>query len=128
MFFIKEAYGTVWKVQEVRENYTRVRFSTSEKDLQGNYVNSTWFGMFTGKAHEKAQSLQEKDRIKITAGKINNKREQKDGNWVTYTNVYVFDFELSDPLGQQQTTKQKPPKVAESKDYPDEEDDDVMPF
>ena len=126
MFFIKEAYATVWKIQEVRENYTRVRFSTSEKDLQGNYINSTWFGMFTGKAHAKAESLQEKDRIQITSGKINNKREQKDGNWVTYTNVYVFDFEMSEPFGQQQSAK--PPKVKESKDYPDEEDEDVMPF
>lgn len=127
MFFVRDTYATVWKVQEVRENYTRVRLSTSEKDLSGNYINSTWFPMFTGKAHEKAHSLKERDRIIIKTGKVNNKRQQKDdGSWVTYYNVYVFDFEFSDSANQGET---HPPKVKETDDFQEEpEEDDVMPF
>jgi hypothetical protein len=96
MFWIKDAFATVWNVNKVEEKYTKIRIGTSEKDPKnpGKYINSNWFATFVGKAHEKAESLEPKDRIKILTGKVTNVgTKQDDGKWTSYLDVVVFDFE-----------------------------------
>jgi chaperonin GroEL (HSP60 family) len=96
VFFIKDTYATVWGVQDVREKFSKVQISTSEKDMDGTRTWSNWFATFVSKAHQKVDQLQEKDRIKIISGKVNRiSKKQDDGTWETYVNVYVFDFEMA---------------------------------
>ena len=40
--FFKDTYATLWDVKPA-EKYTDLNISTSEKDKDGNYVNSSWY-------------------------------------------------------------------------------------
>ena len=126
-FFIKDAFAIVWSVDKVEEKYVKARIGTSEKDQQGQYVNSSWFATFVGKAVAKADSLEPKDRITIHSGKIQNvsvKQSEATGQtkatYKNYLNVVIFDF-----------TKQGENKVDEESDEdsaPIVEESDEMPF
>jgi hypothetical protein len=122
MFFIKNAFAVVWGIDKIEERYAKVRIGTSEKDQQGKYVNSNWFSTFVGKAREKVEALEPRDRITITTGKITNiSKKQEDGTYKTYLNVVVFDFEMqSAPSGD---AMDNPPKIEDSA-----EEDDDLPF
>lgn len=118
MFFVKDAYAVVWSVDKIEDRYARVRIGTSEKDQQGNYTNSNWFATFVGKARDKVETLKAKDRITVITGKISNvSKKQDDASYKTYLNVVVFDFEVRDFQGNQDS----PPVVEES-------DEDEIPF
>lgn len=99
MFYIKDAYATVWSVED-KGNYVKGRISTSEKDTrnEGQYINSNWFVTFVGNAKDKALNLSEKDRIKILSGKITNTATGEGNDKKYFTNVTIFDFEnLTNP-------------------------------
>ena len=96
MLYFKDQFAVVWQVQKVEEKYSKVRIGTSEKDPQGNYVNSNWFATFLGTAHKNVSTLNEKDRIKISGKVTNVSRKQDDGSFKTYLNVVVNSFEKSD--------------------------------
>jgi len=94
MFYINDAYATVWSVED-KGNYVKGRISTSEKNKEGKYVNSNWFVTFVGKAKEPALALSRMDRIKIISGKISNTTSGEGKDKKSYLNVVVFDFELA---------------------------------
>lgn len=119
MFFIKNAYATVWHVDDIKEKYAKVRIGTSEKNQHGEYENSNWFATFVGKAKEKVEALEPKDRITIVSGKVSNiSKKMEDGKYKTYLNVVVFDFEKQ---GEQHANNDDLPPVVE-------EDTDEFPF
>lgn len=96
MFFIKDAYATVWKVEE-NDTFVKGTLSTKEKTQEeGKSIWSNWNVKYVGKAKEKALSLVERDRIKILSGKITTTLWGRDENKKLYTNVTVFDFEVMD--------------------------------
>ena len=125
MFFIKQAYASVWAVDKIEEKYAKVRLGTSEKKQDGTYENSNWFATFLGKAKDKVETLEPKDRITIITGKITNVgKKQDDGKWINYLNVVVFDFEKQGEEGASTPSKglDTPPQVDE------DEDDNGLPF
>ena len=80
---------------EVKEKVVKAAVSTSSKKQDGTYEYSEWNATFLGEAcYEKAKALKDKDRIKITSGKLDTSKVEKDGKNVKYTNLIVFNFEI----------------------------------
>ena len=69
--FFKDTWAKLWDVKPA-EKYTDLRITTSEKDKEGNYVNSTWFPRVFGSVADQFKKMQQGDRFKITSGKIAN--------------------------------------------------------
>lgn len=101
MFNIGEgfSYATVWQ-PSVEERRVICNLTTSkklkEKNAEGKeYENSNWNkAVFVGKAFEPAKDLEEKDRIKIISGTVDNKSYiGSDGNRKYFNNVVIFNFE-----------------------------------
>ena len=89
----KDQFATYWGTQEEKERFARVKISTGDKQKDGSYVNTNWFATFVGKAFDKLEQLESRDKIKIS-GKVSNpynKDKEK-----SYLNCVVFDFEFSD--------------------------------
>ena len=42
----KGTYATVWKVEKNEKGFVKGRISTSEKNQDGEYINSNWFVSF----------------------------------------------------------------------------------
>lgn len=96
MFFLKNAYCKLWEV-EMKEKYAKGRISTSDKNQNGEYINSNWFCTFVGKAKDKAEELEGTERLNILSGKVSNVgRKQDDGSYKNFTGVTIFDFEVMD--------------------------------
>jgi hypothetical protein len=101
MFLIGEKarppFVTVWSVED-KGNYVDGRISTSEKDNreEGKYINSNWFARFVGKAKDASLELNERDRIKILSGKVDNVLFGEEGNRKSIPRVTIFNFEMLD--------------------------------
>jgi hypothetical protein len=92
MFFIKDTYAKVWKIDS-KEKYADVQISTSEKKKDTNeYINSSWNARFVGKAFNQLKNVSENDRVKITTGKVSNEIYKKDGKSKTFLRVTVFEL------------------------------------
>ena len=145
MFYIKDTYAKVWKTMRVKEKYTDLNISTSEKDQDGNYINYNWFIRCLGAAHNKAKKIEEGTRIKILKGKIiNENRKDEDGNWLPYGScitILVFDFEIADndsskddnetkkASKKKSTNKKTSTKKKQEVDDEEEDDEDIdVPF
>jgi len=97
IYFETKAYAKVWKM-ELSESgkYIDLQISTSEKDEEGNYVNSSWFARCIGKAVNTLKNLQEGDRIIIYKGKITNERKkQDDGTYRSFFRFLIFEAEIA---------------------------------
>lgn len=100
MFNIGEgfSYATVWQ-PEVDGKRVKANLTTSKKLKEENaegklFENSNWKAVFVGKAFEDACDLQEKDRIKIISGTVDNKPfTGADGVKKYFNNVTIFNFE-----------------------------------
>lgn len=113
MIFINDAkiYAKVWHVDR-KEKYTDVRISTSEKDADGNYVNSTWFPRLIGHAHQKLKDLKEGDKIIISKAKFTNEGyTDKEGNKKSAFKFLILEAE---PESQNENTT-KPSAKSEPK-------------
>ena len=75
MIFIHDKiYAKVWKVDK-KEKYIDLQATTSEKDNDGNYVNSGWFPRLVGHAFNSLKDkIKEGDRLIITKSKMTNER------------------------------------------------------
>lgn len=93
MFYCSNVYSTVFKV-EVADKRVKARISTSEKNKDGEYINSYWNAVFVGNAYDLAKSLTDKDRIHINKCKITNEDyTTKNGEKHSWLQVTIFDFE-----------------------------------
>ena len=83
------------KKEENRKNTVTANISTYEgKDQDGNNQYCSWRARFVGDAYEKALGLEDKDRIVISKGKIeNNYNKDKERLYVLVT---VFDFDYDE--------------------------------
>ena len=74
-------YGKVWKIMRTEQKYMDVRMTTSSKDSDGKWVDSTWFPRLMGHAFNSLKdTLKEGDRIVITKAIIENPSyEDKEG-------------------------------------------------
>lgn len=107
MAFRNGAYATVWEVKKGNGNFTDARISTSKKNKQTEQYETDFSGFvrLIGNAHQKAASLNEKDRIKLGDCEVTNHYDKE--KKITYTNFAVFDFENANG-GQQQTPVNNP--------------------
>jgi len=105
-FWIENAYASVWSV-ELQDKVAMVNLSTSRKDKDGEYQNSSWgkYNRFVGTARNKADNLMnlipadgKPVRIKILKAVMSNEPYLKDGAKVypKWPQLAVFDFEFSD--------------------------------
>jgi len=130
MGFRQNGFCSVWSTEPSKTGKTtRVRLSSSRK----NKLTDEWeqdfsgFCTFIGEAHNKAQNLQPKDRIKILECDVSttyDKEKQKE-----YVNYKVFDFEMADGSSPssgnaKQSGKKKPPYEVDD----GEVDDSNLPF
>ena len=101
-------YGKVWKIVGRSDKYMDIQMSTSEKDRDGNYINSSWFPRIIGHAfNELKDTLKEGDRIAITKCKLSNERfRDKDGNYRSAFKFLILEAETED--GQRNARPAKP--------------------
>lgn len=126
MFFIKDQYATIWKVEN-KGNYSECRISTSRKDQENKYHDSNWsFVRFVGKAHNSLikHEIKEMTRILIKSGSVTQEAYMKDGEkkYPKTPNIAVFEFEIAVKGGSRMDTA----PVVEDERGPVEEDG--MPF
>ena len=74
-------YGKVWKIMRTEAKYMDVRMTTSSKDSDGKWIDSTWFPRIMGHAFNSLKSdLKDGDKIVITKAIIENPSyEAQDG-------------------------------------------------
>ena len=97
IFCNSEVYAKVWEVKP-SEKYLDVQFSTSEKQQDGTYKYSRWFGRAIGHAFNSMKDkVKAEDKIKITKCKITNEPyTDKDGNKKFVLRVLILEVELPD--------------------------------
>ncbi len=123
MAFANDTYATLWEVKEDR-GFVQGRISTSKlraerqpdgtfKSIAGEYeTDFSGFVTFGGAAADKARALQFPDgdrprlRIKLLRVAVKQRYVKEAGR--TYTNFYVYDFEMGDDNTTR--TTQEPPK------------------
>lgn len=131
MGFRKDAWASVWSVEDGKNGSKRVRLSTSHKNTKtGEYEQDfSGFCTFFGTAATKAANLKEKDRIKLGDVDVTTWYDSvKQKEFVFYK---VFDYEPS-----QGGKAVKKPEITKSADIaPDamspaqgEIDEDELPF
>lgn len=122
-------YAKVWTIKP-SEKYLDLQISTSEKDEDGNYKNSSWFPRVIGKAFNTLKNLKEGDRICITKSKFTNERyEDKDGNKRSYFKFLILEATIegdaapADEPAPKKSTSTKPVKKAEQQSEVEKGDD-----
>ena len=94
MIYFTDQFAKVWSIDKSK-SVPRGRISTSEKNQQDEWINSSWFASYIGKAKEKALELNGDERIKMLKGKVTSTSKKLDDNtYRNYINVTVFDFEV----------------------------------
>ena len=118
MVFVNgKIYAKVWNV-DVKEKYTDLRISTSEKVDKGGdtyYIYSNWFARAVGKAHNQAKNFSQGDNVVITKAKLSNEQYEKDGQKRSAFKFVVLEFESKEDT-----------KAPESNNEGDSEED--LPF
>ena len=118
MVFVNgKIYAKVWNV-DVKEKYTDLRISTSEKvEKDGNtsYINSNWFLRAVGKGHNQAKNFSQGDNVVITKAKLSNEPYEKDGQKRSAFKFVALEFESKEDI-----------KAPEANNASDSEED--LPF
>ena len=96
MIFIHDKiYAKVWKITK-HEKYADIQITTSEKDNDGNYINSGWFPRLIGHAFNSLKdTLKEGDKIVITKSKMTNERyTAQDGSLKSAFRFLILEAEI----------------------------------
>lgn len=133
----KGTYATVWSVEQNDKGFVKGRITTSEKDSDDNYINSSWFVSFGKNISEKALTLKSGDRILMDKFSIKNPSKKKDdGTYVSYLNVNIYHYSMvtansnSDaPASGSGFPKPTPPiNDLKTKEVPKADDETSLPF
>lgn len=111
MIFIHDKiYAKVWKVEK-HEKYIDLQATTSEKDNDGNYINSGWFPRLIGHAFNSLKDkIKEGDRLVITKSKMTNERyTAKDGTTKSSFKFVILEAEIDEPRGEATAPNQAAP-------------------
>ena len=121
MFNITGKYVKIWEV-DIKDKMVLVQLSTSKKEQDGSYTNSSYTAKFVGKAYLPAAELQKGDTIEIKSGLI-GKRKYQD-KW--YDDVVIFSFEVME----KKESSNSLPDGFQELDDPELDDDnsDDIPF
>lgn len=99
MIFIHDKiYAKVWNVEK-SEKYIDLQVTTSEKDKDGNYINSGWFPRLIGHAFNALKdTIKEGDVLVITKCKITNERyKDGEGNKKSRFKFVVLEAAIDEP-------------------------------
>jgi len=96
IFFDTKTYAKVWKITKSDNGkYIDLQITTSEKDDDGNYINSSWFPRCIGHSVNSLKNLKVGDRIIITKCKMTNVRKKLDDeSYRAYFNLLIFEAEI----------------------------------
>lgn len=120
MIFVKDKiYAKVWKVEKF-DKYIDLQVTTSEKDKDGNYINSGWYPRLIGHAFNSLKdTIKEGETIIFTKCKLSNERYvDNDGNKKSRFRFLVFEAESSEPIESAPvvSTKQTTQTITENKE------------
>lgn len=111
IFNSNKIYAKVWNVKPF-EKYLDLQVTTSEKDQEGNYINSSWFPRVIGHAFNSLKNVKANDRIVITKSKFTNERKkEEDGTYRSFFKFVIMEAEIDN--GQQNATPAEPKKAPE---------------
>lgn len=125
MIFLEgKVYAKVWKVTPSDNGkYIDLQITTSEKNDDGDYINSSWFPRCIGKAVNALKGLERGDRILIKRLKLTNERkEQEDGSFKSYFRFLILDAEKAGSEGADNGSKNDKPKGVEETAAADKEE------
>lgn len=122
IFCHDKVYMKVWKLQSKNEKYMDIQGTTSEKDKDGNYINSSWYPRLIGAAFQTMKNtLKEGDRIVITKCKLSNEKyTAKDG---TVKSAFRFLILEAEPEGAPAAKPAEPKATQEPAVQPASDDD-----
>ena len=84
-------YVSVFQAED-KGKYVQSNLSTGKKKQDGTWDNMYWKARFVGKCKDEAVELQDKDKIEIKQGIIENNYDKENKKlWLT---VVIFDFEV----------------------------------
>lgn len=92
MLNVTGKYIRVFDVED-KGRYVQAKLSTSKKNQDGDYVHMPWIARFVGNATEAAKELQNKDKIEITNGIIENNYDNNNRLW---HKVVIFGFRMQE--------------------------------
>ena len=73
IYITNQIYGKVWKIMRTEQKYIDVRMTTSSKNSDGEWVDSTWFPRIMGHAFNSLKGkLKDGDKIIVTKAIIEN--------------------------------------------------------
>lgn len=89
-------YAKVWKITPSDNGkYIDLQITTSEKDQDGNYINSSWFPRCIGKSVNTLKELTAEDRIVITKSKFTNERKTlEDGTVRSFFRFIILEAKI----------------------------------
>lgn len=101
-------YAKVWKV-DAKERYADVQISTSEKDKEGIYINSSWFARAIGHAFNQFKQVNDGDRITITKAKLSNPSyTDKEGNRKRRLDFVILEIDSDERQGDNDSSDSAP--------------------
>lgn len=119
IFNENKIYAKVWKITPSENGkYVDLQISTSEKDNNGNYVNSAWFPRAIGKAVNTLKNLKCEDRIIITKSKFTNERRDTDDGKKSFFRFLILEAEIE---GSERASGNNPTSDINKKNKPKEE-------
>lgn len=109
-------YGKIWKILRTDQKYMDVRMSTSEKDSDGNYVDSSWFPRIIGHAFNSLKgTLKEGDRITITKSIISNPPyKTPEGETKSSLKFRILEAKIYNPVPGNEANKTSSPPTTQS--------------
>lgn len=94
IFCNDKIYAKVWK-STPNEKYLDLQITTSEKDKEGKYINSSWFPRAIGHAMNSLKNVQRGDKIIITRCKLSNEMYvDKSGNKKNAFRMLILEAEV----------------------------------
>ena len=89
-------YAKVWKVSPSENGkYIDLQITTSEKDTDGNYINSSWFPRCIGKSVNTLKGVKREDKIIILKSKFTNERKSlEDGSFKSFFRFLILEAEI----------------------------------
>lgn len=130
MIFIQgKIFAKVWKVDK-SEKYIDLQVTTSEKDKEGNYVNSGWFPRLIGHAFNALKdTIKEGDTLIITKCKMTNERyKDDDGNTKSRFKFVVLEASIDEPKENNETPATTPAASAPAAQTQDAASKDACPW
>ena len=119
IFNDNKIYAKVWKVTPSENGkYVDLQITTSEKDSNGDYVNSSWFPRVIGKAVNTLKGLKREDRIIITKSKFTNERRDTDDSKKSFIRFLILEAEIE---GSERASGNTPATDTNKKNKPKEE-------